>query len=66
MLVISRKDGEQLVIGGNIIVTVVSALKGRVRLGFTAPAEIPILRQELQARLNGKEIGPGFEALEAT
>jgi carbon storage regulator len=47
MLVLSRKPGQELVIGDNIRLTVV-AIRGRqVQLGITAPLEVPIRRQEL-------------------
>jgi carbon storage regulator len=47
MLVLSRKVGERLHIGNNIVVTVLSVRGGRVRLGIEAPEGIPIKRQEL-------------------
>ena len=47
MLVLSRKPGEKVVIGGNITVTVVGVNGNRVRLAFDAPDEVRILRGEL-------------------
>ena len=47
MLVLSRKLGEQVVIGDNICVTVVAVRGSRVRLGFSAPDEVSIRREEL-------------------
>jgi len=47
MLVLTRKPGERLVIGDNIVVTVVSVRNGQVRLGFEAPREVAIRRQEI-------------------
>ena len=47
MLVLSRKPGEQVVIGGGITVTVVSVLGNTVRLAFDAPDQVRILRAEL-------------------
>ena len=41
MLVLTRKTNEQLVIGENIVVTVVEVRPDRVRLGFEAPRECP-------------------------
>ena len=49
MLVLSRKPGEKVVIGGGITVTVVSALGNKVRLAFNAPDQVRILRAELLA-----------------
>jgi carbon storage regulator len=47
MLVLSRKEGERLVVGGNVIVTVVKLDRGRVKLGIEAPPEIGIQREEI-------------------
>ena len=47
MLVLTRKDGESTRIGDNISVTVLGISRNRVKLGFSAPREIPIVRKEL-------------------
>lgn len=47
MLVLTRKRGQQIVIGGDITVTVLQSTNGRVRLGISAPPEVSILREEL-------------------
>lgn len=47
MLILQRKPGEELVIGENISVSVVSVDGNRVRLAISAPREVPILRREL-------------------
>ena len=47
MLVLSRRPGEQVVIGGGITVTVVSVIANKVRLAFDAPDQVRILRAEL-------------------
>jgi len=51
MLVLSRKPGEAIVIGNGITVTVVEVKGERVRLGFTAPAEVTIHREELHRKI---------------
>lgn len=48
MLILSRKEGESVVIGEDIIVKVVSIEKGNVKLGFEAPPQKLILRSELK------------------
>jgi carbon storage regulator len=48
MLVLSRKVDEQIIIGDNIRVTVVSIRGNQVRLGFEAPPSVPIFREELK------------------
>ena len=47
MLVLSRKCDEQIVIGQDIIVTVVEIRGDKVRLGIEAPTEVPVHRQEV-------------------
>lgn len=47
MLVLSRKTGERLALGNDIIVTVVEIKGNRVRLGIEAPQHINVLRGEL-------------------
>lgn len=47
MLVLSRKVGEKLVIDGNIVVEVVRIQGNRVTLGLVAPADVKVLRGEL-------------------
>jgi len=47
MLVLTRKPGEQIVIAGNIRVTVVSLGQGRVKIGVEAPTDVTIDRQEI-------------------
>ena len=51
MLVLSRKLGEQIVIGNNVTVTVLEVRGSRVKLGLAGPAEVPIHREELQRQL---------------
>jgi carbon storage regulator len=47
MLVLSRRPGESITIGDDIVVTVVAAANGQVRLGITAPQHVRVLRAEI-------------------
>ena len=47
MLVLSRREGEKISLGGEIVLTIVRASGDRVRLGIEAPPEMLILREEL-------------------
>ena len=51
MLVLTRKPGEQLVIGNNIRVTIVSVGPGRVKIGIEAPPDVRIDRQEIHEKI---------------
>ncbi len=47
LLVLSRKLGEKVWIGKDICVTVVDIDRGKIRLGFDAPRDVPIYREEV-------------------
>ncbi len=49
MLVLSRKLGERIHIGG-VVLTVLKVHGGQVRLGLDAPSDVRILRGELRAQ----------------
>jgi len=51
MLVLSRKPKEAICIGQDIEVVVLEIHGDRVKLGFTAPAEVPIHRGEVHERI---------------
>ena len=49
MLVLSRKQTERIRLGESIVVTVVRVSGDKVRLGIEAPADVLVLRDELQS-----------------
>lgn len=51
MLILGRKQGERVIVGRDIVITVLRARGGRVRLGFTAPQGTPIHREEILQKL---------------
>jgi carbon storage regulator len=51
MLVLSRKIGEQIVVGDNVRVMVVGVRGGKVRLGVIAPPEVPVHRAEVYRQI---------------
>ena len=58
MLILTRKVGETLVIGGEIEVTVLGQKGNQVRLGVEAPKEISVHRQEIQEKAIAENYGP--------
>ena len=61
MLVLTRKVGEKVIIDHNICITVVDIRGERVRLGFTAPRETVVDRQEIHERRKALSPGEEFE-----
>jgi carbon storage regulator len=53
VLVLTRKIGECVCIGEEMVITVLAKRGGHVRLGITAPRDITVCRQEVEDR-NGK------------
>ena len=47
MLVLSRQRDESIVIGDNVVVTIVDIRGDKVRMGIDAPGEIPVHRREV-------------------
>jgi carbon storage regulator len=48
MLVLSRRESQRIMLGDEIVVTVVRVSGEQVRLGIDAPPEVLILREELE------------------
>ena len=61
MLILTRRAGESIVIGDNIVVTIVEAGRDSVRVGIDAPRHITVHRHEVYA-----EIARENEAARAT
>lgn len=51
MLVLSRKLNQEIRIAENIVVRVLEIKGNQVRLGILAPAEVPVLREELLTKV---------------
>lgn len=49
MLVLSRRENERIRLGDSIVVTVVRLSGDKVRLGIEAPADVVVLREELES-----------------
>ncbi len=65
MLILRRKIGERIVIDGQIEVTVLHVRGGKVRLGFSAPRHVRVLREEvLRSSPDGAAADPTAVAVE--
>jgi len=51
MLALSRKKNEALVINNNIEITILEIKGDQVKIGVTAPKEIPVYRKEVYVQI---------------
>ncbi|MBF7143511.1 carbon storage regulator CsrA [Pseudomonas sp. hsmgli-8] len=62
MLVLTRVVGEEIIIGDNIRLKVLSVSGSQVRLGVDAPREVEVHRAEIYRRLLRERLGNGLGA----
>ncbi len=58
MLVLSRKESERIRLGDSIVVTIVKIAGDKVRVGIEAPADVHVLRDELERFASSDPAGP--------
>lgn len=51
MLALSRKKGEALIINNNIEVTILEIKGDQVKVGISAPKEVPVYRKEVYVQI---------------
>ncbi len=51
MLVLTRGKNQRIVVGDDVIITVVDIRGNKVRLGIDAPQQVPIHREEVYERI---------------
>ena len=67
MLALSRKKGEAIIVNNNVEITVLEVKGDQVKIGITAPKEVPVYRKEVYMQIQeaNKEAvsAEGMEAL---
>ncbi len=56
MLILTRKVGEAIMIGEDIVVKVLGVRSGQVKIGIEAPRELPVHRHEIFERIKSEEV----------
>ena len=49
MLIITRRAGERIMVGDDIVVEVMEMVGNSVRIGISAPRSVPVYREEIYA-----------------
>ena len=59
MLVLTRKTGQSIMIGDDIEVSVLAVARDKIRIGITAPKEVPVFRKEVWISIKDGEGSEG-------
>ena len=68
MLVLTRRAGESVVIGDDVVITVLEARGDVIRLGITAPRDVQVHREEVYKELqaaNREAVSPTDDEVRA-
>lgn len=57
MLIITRKPGERIMLGDDVVVEVIEVSGSSVRLGIAAPRSVPVYREEIWNAVKEEEAG---------
>jgi carbon storage regulator len=66
VLVLTRKTNQSIMIGDDIEVTVLAVARDKIRLGITAPREVPVYRREVYLSIKGESGEGGEDSAEGT
>jgi carbon storage regulator len=55
MLVLTRKANQSIMIGDDIEVSVLAVSRDKIRLGITAPRDVPVFRKEVYLAIKGED-----------
>lgn len=66
MLALSRKKGEALVVNNNVEITILEVKGDQVKIGITAPKEVPVYRKEVYMQIQeSNQAAVNAEGMEA-
>ena len=56
MLVLTRRPGESIVVGEDIVITVIEIKGGQVRIGIDAPRSVEVYREEIYEQVRQENL----------
>ena len=56
MLVLTRKTNQSIMIGDNVEVSVLAVSRDKIRLGITAPRDVPVFRKEVYLSIKEEQM----------
>ena len=66
MLVLTRKTNQSIMIGDDVEVTVLAVSRDKIRLGISAPRDVPVFRKEVYLSIKSEESAAASDAREET
>ena len=66
MLILTRRPGESVKIGDDITVTVLGVRGNQLRLGFTAPQNVTVHREEVYQRIQSERLANASQGIGAS
>jgi|TARA_B110000967_G_C18499286_1_gene370690 carbon storage regulator CsrA len=56
MLILTRRVGESLIIGDDIVINIIGVKGNQIRIGVNAPKEISVHREEIYNRIQAEKV----------
>ena len=65
MLIITRRPGEKIMLGDDVVIEVIEASGSSVRIGIDAPKSVPVYREEIWAAVKEENAAAAASDVEA-
>ena len=59
MLVLTRKTNQSIMIGDAVEISVLAVSRDKIRLGITAPRDVPVFRKEVYPSIQEEQLNAG-------
>ena len=62
MLIITRRPGEKIMLGDDVVIEVIEVSGSSVRVGIAAPKSLPVYREEIWKSVKDEQASAGYAA----